>query len=357
MATNRVNRHASSSPAQDSTGSTPGPVSPAENTEEWQGRMDERPTTSEDGARNDQDEISPGHRHQATGHRTSAQSFTPRSLLMGIAIGTLITFSNTYFGLQTGWISSMAMPSSLIGFAVFKSVSRFLSFPFSPIENVLIQTVAGAVGTMPLGCGFVGVVPALEFLLREGPDGPRGDNDGGQGEGGPLKLTFWKLVVWSLGVCLFGVVFAVPLRKEVIIREKLKFPTGTATALMIKVLHGGAQPNGNERKGGSDNAAEAVSREETERLLSRDYQAAENPEPSGRGESDARNDWKVKIRLLIISFSLSAFYVSAVSYVVLFVWTKCVLTGVLRPFCRTLSPCCEICQFLALHLRATGFGL
>src|SRR4029077_8368806 len=109
------------------------------------------------------------------------------------------TFSNTYFGLQTGWISSMAMPSSLIGFAIFKALSKHLSFPFTPIENVLIQTVAGAVGTMPLGCGFVGVIAALEFLLREGKDGPL--DGSGKGEGGPLKLDFWKLVIWSLGVC------------------------------------------------------------------------------------------------------------------------------------------------------------
>ena len=173
---------------------------------------------------------------------TYAQSFTPRSLLVGLAIGALITFSNTYFGLQTGWISVMTMPSSLIGFAVFRSLSRHLSFPFTPVENVLIQTVAGAVGTMPLGCGFVGVIPALEYLLRPGPDGPMDGSDGGDGEGGPLKLASWKLIVWSLGVCLFGVIFAVPLRKEVIVREKLKFPSGTATALMINVLHGATKP-------------------------------------------------------------------------------------------------------------------
>lgn len=128
---------------------------------------------------------------------SSAQSFTPRSLIVGLIIGALITFSNTYFGLQTGWISTMAMPSALIGFSVFKVLANHLSFPFTPIENVLIQTVAGAVGTMPLGCGFVGVIPALEFLLKDGEDGPRGD--GGEGEGGPLKLGFWKLTVWSLG--------------------------------------------------------------------------------------------------------------------------------------------------------------
>src|SRR3954454_4816796 len=139
---------------------------------------------------------------------TEATHFTFRGTIVGILIGVIICLSNTYFGLQTGWVSGLAMPASLIGFAVFKSMSRYLSLPFTPVENVLVQTVAGAVGTMPLGCGFVGVIPALEFLLKPGADGPEGD--GGEGEGGPLNLSFWKLVIWSLGVCLFGVVFAVP---------------------------------------------------------------------------------------------------------------------------------------------------
>ncbi|KAH8698565.1 putative oligopeptide transporter, OPT family [Talaromyces proteolyticus] len=235
---------------------------------------------------------------------TSAQSFTPRSLAVGLIIGTLIIFSNTYFGLQTGWMSLMTMPSSLIGFAVFKSLSKHLSFPFTPVENVLIQTVAGAVGTMPLGCGFVGVIPALEYLLRDGADGPSGD--GGIGEGGPLNVGFWKLVIWSLGVCLFGAIFAVPLRKEVIIREKLRFPSGTATALMIRMLHGGSR---DEKTG--ETTEQTLTGED--RLLSRGSLPQERSATSNLGsieptKNDRRKDWKSKIRLLIGAFAVSAIY-------------------------------------------------
>lgn len=234
---------------------------------------------------------------------TSAQSFTPRSLVVGLIIGTLIIFSNTYFGLQTGWMSLMTMPSSLIGFAVFKSLSKHLSFPFTPVENVLIQTVAGAVGTMPLGCGFVGVIPALEFLLRDGPDGKSGD--GGTGEGGPLNVGFWKLVIWSLGVCLFGAIFAVPLRKEVIIREKLRFPSGTATALMIRMLHGGSTDekaqDGLERTAPSRNATSTV---HSNTRISTELESMANP------RDDKRKSWKSKIRLLTGAFAVSALYVS-----------------------------------------------
>lgn len=238
---------------------------------------------------------------------TSAQSFTPRSLIVGLIIGALITFSNTYFGLQTGWISTMAMPSALIGFSVFKVLTKYLSFPFTPIENVLIQTVAGAVGTMPLGCGFVGVIPALEFLLKDGEDGPAGD--GGEGEGGPLRLGFGKLVVWSLGVCLFGVVFAVPLRKEVIVREKLRFPSGTASALMLRVLHGAgkdekfpiaAQRQSTDLDGETRSIDQHNGEEETGRLLK--YTDTED-------QTEDQKDWRSKMRLLISAFVVSGVYV------------------------------------------------
>ena len=147
---------------------------------------------------------------------TSDTNFTIRGTVVGLLIGIIICFSNTYFGLQTGWVSGMAMPAALIGFSFFKSISRCLDRPFTPVENVLVQTVAGAVGTMPLGVGCVGVIPALEYLLKPS-------------ENGPFRLETWRLILWSVGICFFGVFVAVPLRKEVIIREKLPFPSGTGT--------------------------------------------------------------------------------------------------------------------------------
>ena len=256
--------------------------------------------------------------------RASApQNFTLRSLVVGLLIGVVICFSNTYFGLQTGWISGMAMPSALLGFAWFKSISKILKFPFTPVENVLVQTVAGAVGTMPLGCGFVGVIPALELLLK-----PSETPDGGQG----LHLPLGKLIIWALGICFFGVVFAVPLRKEVIIREKLKFPSGTATALMIGVLHGGSEDTGiirmdqDNRRKSTDGS---VDEEEERRLIAgapseeherRDegqagYQTDADIADENGSKRDDRADWKANIKLLSIAFTVSAVY-TVLSYFV-----------------------------------------
>ncbi|KAF3040033.1 hypothetical protein E8E11_006615 [Didymella keratinophila] len=240
------------------------------------------------GEAGDNASIHAGDRDYLAEQANQPQNFTLRGVLVGLAIGVVICFSNMYFGLQTGWVSGMAMPSALIGFAYFKVVARTLKLPFTPVENVLVQSVAGSVGTMPLGCGFVGVIPALNFLLK--PE-----------EGGPLDISLWKLIIWAVGICFFGVVFAVPLRREMIIREKLKFPSGTATALLIKVLHGEKESNptaahsGDDRDGASDEA----------RGLLQDQRVDTQGEEQ---DNDNDADWKAKIRLLIIAFAGSALY-------------------------------------------------
>ena len=95
----------------------------------------------------------------------AGQSFTIRGVAVGLLVGLVICFSNMYFGLQTGWVSTMTMPASLMGFGIFKLMGRHLDGPFTPVENVLVQTVAGSMAIMPLGCGFVGVVSFQLILL------------------------------------------------------------------------------------------------------------------------------------------------------------------------------------------------
>lgn len=226
-----------------------------------------------------------------TARAEEGQNFTVRGIFVGLGVGLIICFSNMYFGLQTGWVSSMAMPASLIGFAFFKTLSKHLDLPFTPVENVLVQTVAGSMGTMPLGCGFVGVMPALNYMLK--PE-----------EKGPIFLSTWKLILWSLGLCFFGVVFAVPLRRQVIIREKLKFPSGTATALMIGVLHG------KETIADGPPAPTSGHLDETEGRDARNYtdESAADIEEVSKAEGSG---WKSKVKLLVISFAISGFYTLA----------------------------------------------
>lgn len=208
----------------------------------------------------------------------------------------------------------MSMPSALIGFAFFKSLQKHLDIPFTPVENVLVQTVAGAMGTMPLGCGFVGVMPAFNYLLT--PD-----------EGGPIFLGLGKMIIWALGLCFFGVVFAVPLRRQVIIREKLKFPSGTATALMISVLHGqddlktDASPtkavDEEEREGfvtetldprASVSSSRPAPYGGLERRLSTASGVSSEAEEAEEAKKWATGSWRERVKLLIIAFGISGVY-------------------------------------------------
>lgn len=54
---------------------------------------------------------------------------------------------------------------------------------------------------------------------------------------GPVILSYGQLVLWSLALAFLGVFCAVPLRTQTILKEKLRFPSGTATANVIRTLH------------------------------------------------------------------------------------------------------------------------
>lgn len=120
-----------------------------------------------------------------------------------------------------------SLQSAILGYGIFQVLKRqgWVS-GFSVAENVIVQTCAVASATMPLAAGFVGVIPAMKHLTVEEnpPDGP-------------YTFSTFQLILWSTTLAFFGVFVAVPLRTQVIEREQLRFPSGTATAQIIKTLH------------------------------------------------------------------------------------------------------------------------
>lgn len=145
----------------------------------------------------------------------------------------------------------------------------------------------------------MGILPALNFLLKPS-------------ENGPIDLGMGRLIIWSIGICFFGVFVAVPLRKEVLIREKLRFPSGTATALMIDVLHGN-EKNQNTKEpivaGKNAHVSEVSSRGTPNQLGTNNSESDETRLEVVTGNVDHRSDWRSKIRLLIIAFAISSIYV------------------------------------------------
>ncbi|KAG0174235.1 hypothetical protein DFQ30_005277 [Apophysomyces sp. BC1015] len=200
----------------------------------------------------------------------------------------------------------MSLQASLLGFAIFKPFQHKLQASFGPVENVVLQTVAVATATMPLAAGFVGVIPALQLMTTaDNPDGP-------------IVLSAWNLILWSLGVAFFGVFFAVPLRTQTIVREKLRFPSGTATAQMISLLHQKPDPTveTNESTLRRRHVSDSSDREPLPSSSSDRYPTPvallpvtqDETHPNMDGETSFEESWELKLRALIVSFSLSSLY-------------------------------------------------
>ncbi|KAJ2452470.1 OPT super [Coemansia sp. RSA 2336] len=239
----------------------------------------------------------------------SQPQFTWRAVIVGLLFGTVLCFSNLWFGLQSGWISMMSLQASLVGFAVFKALERVLSIPFGPAENVILQTTAVATATMPLAGGFVGILPALKML------------DSDEANGARTELNFGQLCAWGMALTFFGVFFAVPLRRQMVIKEKLRFPSGTATAQMISVLHKRPDPTLDEEPTAQSSGIQIneggarLRRQESASAESIDADdSASSAEPENSSVAIAKADsvddvqWAVKLVLLCVSFLMSGGY-------------------------------------------------
>jgi hypothetical protein len=264
-------------------------------------------------------------------------SFSLFSPFLALYTPSYVLSFSMYFGLQTGWISMMSLQASLLGFAVFKVLPAspwFSSRPLTIHENIVIQTTAVATGTLPLGAGYVGVIPALAQLDPK--------LDGSE----PLILGWKALIAWCFAVAFLyvplhtlmepllilstcsGVFLAVPLRRQVVVKEKLVFPSGTATAQVIGVLHGrplissGAEIEGETETEGARRrrrraiapASEVV--EEEEAILRRaredeDLEAEEAELERSTADKSREEEKGVDAQSwnrLMISFSISAGY-------------------------------------------------
>ncbi|KAH7341438.1 oligopeptide transporter [Rhizoctonia solani] len=222
----------------------------------------------------------------------SSPELTPRSLCSGILIGCVLCFTNMYFGLQTGWISMMSMQSALLGYLL----SLFYSRPMTRQELVVLQTTAVATGTMPLAAGFVGVIPALGLL------------DYKHDNAHPIKVGLVDGILWGCAVALFGVFLAPPLRREMIIKEELVYPSGTATAQLISVLHEKQEgPHDEERTYITPSGSRVTRRRGYEALPAAEPDVSDHDSVEGEAEApeehyDVTQSWTI----LGLSFAASA---------------------------------------------------
>ncbi|KAK9719505.1 hypothetical protein K7432_004750 [Basidiobolus ranarum] len=148
------------------------------------------------------------------------KQFTIRAIIVGTLLGGFVSASNLYIGLKVGWVFGASMFGALFGFAILKPLSRMTGSYFGPKENCVVQTAATTTGGLYVG--FFTAIPALYHLNL-------------------MSANFMDdvpaLLLWTTAAAFFGLFFAVPLRKYFVIKQKLPFPSPTATAETIRQLH------------------------------------------------------------------------------------------------------------------------
>jgi putative OPT family oligopeptide transporter len=138
-----------------------------------------------------------------------APQLTPRAIILAIILAVVLAAANTYLGLFAGLTIASAIPAAVVSMAVLRALGGG-----HILENNIVQTGASAAASMAAGVIFT--IPALVIL--------------------GFWQTFdymWVLAIAGLGGVL-GVLFSVPLRRALIVEQKLAFPEGKAAAEVLK---------------------------------------------------------------------------------------------------------------------------
>ncbi|MEM7227626.1 MAG: OPT family oligopeptide transporter [Planctomycetota bacterium] len=143
------------------------------------------------------------------------RQLTARAVITGCLIGGVVGAMNISLGLKIGWSFGASIIAAILGYAVWHVLRP--KQEFGVLETNIAQTAGSATGAMASTAGLLAPIPALGMLEN----------------GDAIILSYWQLCLWSLAVGFLGVFFAVPLRRQMVVVEKLRFPTGTATAETI----------------------------------------------------------------------------------------------------------------------------
>ena len=141
---------------------------------------------------------------------------TFRAVALAIVLAMVLAAANTYLGLFAGMTIASAIPAAVVSMAVLGALGGA-----GILENNIVQT--GASAGSSIASGVIFTIPALVIL----------------GYWQDFQYS-WVLAIAGLGGIL-GVLFSVPLRRALIVEQKLAFPEGQAAAEVLKAGENPAQ--------------------------------------------------------------------------------------------------------------------
>lgn len=159
-------------------------------------------------------------------YRRGAAQLTLRAIAMGSALGFLLSFTNLYIGLKTGWHLGVTITACILSFTIWGSFVQMgiAKTRMTILENNCMASTASAAG-YATGGTMVSAIPAL-FMLSVSTEHPQGKH-----------LPWPVLAAWTFFLALLGTVLAIPMKRNMINQERLRFPTGTAAATTLKSLY------------------------------------------------------------------------------------------------------------------------
>jgi OPT family oligopeptide transporter len=155
-------------------------------------------------------------------YRPGEANLTVRAVLVGMLIGGAMCLSNLYVFFKTGWSMGVTLTACILAFGAFQALqaARLVKKPLGVLENNALTTVASGAGYMTGGGNMAAFGALLMVTTMRPPSLP--------------------LIVWFALIAALGVFAAIPIKRQLINREGLAFPTGTATAETIKSIHDAA---------------------------------------------------------------------------------------------------------------------
>jgi putative OPT family oligopeptide transporter len=154
-----------------------------------------------------------------TGRGDSMRQLTWRAVLMGTVLGGVLSLTNLYIGLKAGWSFGVAITACILSYATWNSLLRLgvARTPMTILENNCMQSTASAAG---YGTGSTLVSAFSAYIMING-----------------VSLPITELLAWVFVLAVLGVTMAIPMKRQMINVEQLRFPSGIAAAVTLRALH------------------------------------------------------------------------------------------------------------------------
>src|SRR6266508_4926262 len=153
------------------------------------------------------------------GHGDSMAQLTWRAVLIGSCLGGVLSLTNLYIGLKAGWGFGVAITACILSYANWTNLLKvgLARTPMTILENNCMQSTASSAG-YSTGGTLVSAFAAYIII-----------ND--QSMSVPLMLA------WVFFIAVLGVTMAIPMKRQMINIEQLRFPSGIAAAETLRALH------------------------------------------------------------------------------------------------------------------------